>query len=178
MLKASFNSSGRIIPATTGHKEKIMKQNAKPFEIKQLSKEDLPAFKSLINLFNIVFEEEQRLVGSDPHLTKLLGSKSFVAITALSEHEVVGGMTAYELPMVYSDSSEIILYDMAVRADFQRMGIGKKLIQGLKEYCIENGIKEFFVLAHEEDRHAVEFYHSTGGKSEKVVNFLYGTGDA
>ena len=41
----------------------------------------------------------------------------------------------------------------------------------------KNGINEFFVLAHEEDEHAVEFYHSTGGKSEKVVNFLYAAAD-
>jgi hypothetical protein len=30
-------------------------------------------------------------------------------------------------------------------------------------------------MAHEEDEHAIEFYRSTGGKSEKVVNFLYQT---
>jgi hypothetical protein len=30
-------------------------------------------------------------------------------------------------------------------------------------------------MAHEEDEHAVEFYRATGGKSEKVVNFLYET---
>jgi hypothetical protein len=28
-------------------------------------------------------------------------------------------------------------------------------------------------MAHEEDEHAIEFYHATGGKSEKVVNFVY-----
>jgi aminoglycoside 3-N-acetyltransferase I len=155
-----------------------MNQNTKAFEIKQLTKEDLPKFKSLIHLFNTVFEEEEPSIGSDIHLTQLLASKTFIAITALSENEVVGGITAYELPMVHADSSELILYDMAVRSDFQRRGIGKQLIQGLKEYCNKNGIKEFFVMAHEEDTHAVEFYHSTGGKSEKVVNFLYQTGDA
>ena len=28
-------------------------------------------------------------------------------------------------------------------------------------------------MAHEEDKHAIEFYRVTGGKSENVVNFLY-----
>jgi len=143
-------------------------------QIKQLTKEDLPLFKSLINLFNAVFEEEPA-IGNDSHLLKLLHNNGFVAITAISENEVVGGLTAYELPMVHSDHSEIFLYDMAVHAEYQRMGIGKNLIQALKEYCNKNGIKEFFVMAHEEDEHAIEFYRSTGGKSEKVVNFLYQT---
>jgi aminoglycoside 3-N-acetyltransferase I len=142
-------------------------------EIKQLTNSDLSAFKSLIELFNMVFEEEDPTIGSDAHLLKLLSDKSFVALAAFSENEVLGGLTAYELSRVYSDDSELILYDMAVRAEHQRMGIGKGLIQSLKEYCVQNKIETFFVMAHEEDIHAVEFYHATGGKSEKVVNFLY-----
>jgi len=153
-----------------------VKQTTKPFEIKQLVKEDLSTFKSLINLFNAVFEEKPA-IGNDAHLIKLLDTKSFIAMAAISENEVVGGLTAYGLPMVYSDRSEIFLYDMAVKLEYQRMGIGKGLIQSLKDYCTRNGVKEFFVMAHEEDKHAVEFYHSTGGKSERVINFLYAAFD-
>ena len=154
-----------------------MTKNTRPFEIKQLTKEDLPLFKSLLNLFNTVFEEEDPTIGSDTNLLKLLDGNSFIAITAIAGNEVLGGLTAYELPMVYSDDSEIFLYDLAVKAEYQRMGIGKSLIQSLKEYCFRNGIQEFFVMAHKEDEHAIEFYRSTGGKSEKVVNFLYRAGD-
>ena len=75
--------------------------------------------------------------------------------------------------MYYSENSEIFIYDLAVKPEYQRMGVGKSLIHKLKEYCVENGIVEFFVLAHEEDEHAIEFYRSTGGKREDVVNFLY-----
>lgn len=146
--------------------------NKKSFQFKRLVSSDLGAFKSLVEMFNTVFEEEQN-IGSDAHLMKLLGNNSFIAIAAVSENEVLGGLTAYELPMIYSDASEIILYDMAVRDEYQRMGIGKGLIQSLKEYCMKNNIETFFVMAHEEDIHAVEFYHATGGKSEKVLNFLY-----
>ena len=150
-----------------------MKQTTKPFEIKQLTKKDLSTFKSLINLFNLVFEEEKPSIGSDANSLKLLGSHSFIAIVAVSKNEVLGGLTAYKLPMVYSDDSEILLYDMAVKPEYQRMGIGKAIIQYLKGYCLKNGIKGFFVMAHEEDKHAIEFYRATGGKNEKVVNFLY-----
>jgi aminoglycoside 3-N-acetyltransferase I len=147
-------------------------KNKKNFELKRLTTNDLSTFKSLVEMFNTVFEEEPA-IGSDSHLLKLLGNNTFIAIAAISENEVLGGLTAYELPMIYSDASEVILYDMAVRADYQRMGIGKELIQSLKDYCIQNKIETFFVMAHEEDIHAIEFYHATGGKSEKVLNFLY-----
>jgi len=141
-------------------------------EIKHLTKEDISKFTSLINLFNMVFEEESK-IGSEANSFQLLNSKYFVALVALVENEVVGGLTAYELPMYYSNSSEIFLYDLAIKPEYQRMGIGKRLLQSLKEYCLQNGIEEFFVLAHEEDEHAIAFYRATGGRGERVVNFLY-----
>jgi len=153
-----------------------MKLDKKLFEIKQLTKEHLATFNSLIDLFNTVFEEESN-IGSEANSLHLLNDKRFIAIVALAENEVVGGLTAYELPMYYSDTSEIFLYDLAVRPEYQKMGVGKKLIQSLKEYCVQNGIKDFFVMAHAEDEHAIEFYRATGGKSEKVVNFIYETVD-
>ena len=151
-----------------------MKPEISSFQIKRLTKEHLADFQALVNLFNTVFEEASK-IGSETHLLKLLGNENFIALAALAENEVMGGLTAYELPMYYSDSSEIFLYDLAVKPEYQRMGVGKRLIERLKNYCAEQGIKEFFVMAHVEDEHAIEFYHATGGKSENVVNFLYET---
>lgn len=141
-------------------------------EIKQLQQSDTASFMAMIEMFNTVFEEEPA-IGSKTHLQRLLTDPHFIAIAALHEGEVLGGLTAYILPMYYSDSPEVLLYDMAVKTDYQRMGIGKALLRQLKRYCQQNAVGEFFVLAHEEDEHAIEFYRSTGGRSEKVVNFLY-----
>ncbi|HEX5836827.1 MAG TPA: GNAT family N-acetyltransferase [Anaerolineales bacterium] len=145
----------------------------KTFEIRKLASQDLAEFRSLIDLFNRVFEEAHPAFASDTHIQKLLHSQAFIALAAFVENEVVGGLTAYELPMYQKDSSEILLYDLAVKPEFQRRGIGKDLIRHMKDYCSRHGIQEFFVLAHEEDEHAVAFYRATGGKEENVVNFLY-----
>jgi aminoglycoside 3-N-acetyltransferase I len=150
----------------------------KKLEVRKLTQEDVAAFQSLVHLFNLVFEEDETAIGTEKNLLKLLGSDHFVAMAAFYENEIAGGLTAYELPMYYSDHSEILLYDLAIKAEFQRMGVGKRLIKNLKEYCVQNGINEFFVLAHEEDEHALEFYRSTGGKSEKVINFIYEASDS
>lgn len=149
-----------------------MNTNAE-FEIRQLTRADISAFKQLITVFNMVFEEDESAIGSESYLEKLLGSHNFIAMAAFAENEVVGGLTAHELPLYYSDTSEIFVYDVAVKREFQRLGIGKRLLHGLREYCREHGINEFFVFAHEEDEQAVEFYHYTGGKSERVINFIY-----
>lgn len=151
-----------------------MMMNPNPIEIKQLTQTDLPVLKSLIHLFNTVFEEDESNIGSEEALSSLLSNNYFIALAALHQDEVVGGLTAYELPLYGSSPSEIFLYDLAVQTNHQRKGIGKRLLQTLKEYCLEHHIQEFFVLAHEEDEHAVEFYRATGGKGERVVNFVYG----
>ena len=147
-------------------------------EVRKFTEEDVAAFRSLVHLFNVVFEEDETATGTETYLFKLLSNSHFVAMAAFYENEIAGGLTAYELPMYYSDHSEILLYDLAVKAEYQRMGVGKRLIHSLKEYCVRNGINEFFVLAHEEDEHALEFYRSTGGKSERVVNFIYAAIDS
>ena len=152
-----------------------MNGEPKPIEINRLNESDLQFFKSLIDLFNIVFEEDRSNIGNDANLSGLLGNAQFIVMAALAEQEVIGGLTAYELPMYYADHSEVFVYDLAVKPEYQRMGIGKELIRSLKADCSRKGVREFFVLAHEEDEHAIEFYHSTGGKSERVVNFLYET---
>src|SRR5687767_598620 len=133
----------------------------KKLEVRKLTQEDVSAFHSLVHLFNMVFDEDETAIGTEKNLLKLLGNRHFVAMAGFYENEIAGGLTAYELPMYYSDHSEIFLYDLAVKAEYQRMGVGKRLIHALKEYCVKNGINEFFVLAHEEDEHALEDRKST-----------------
>lgn len=147
--------------------------HSESFEIRKLSTENLTSFQSLIKLFNRVFEETQPASASKTYLRALLSTRSFIALAAFVENELVGGLTAYELPMYQTDSSEILVYDLAVRPDYQRRGIAKQLLQHLKEYCSVSGIQVFFVLVHEEDEHAVEFYQATGGQGERVINFVY-----
>jgi aminoglycoside 3-N-acetyltransferase I len=110
---------------------------------------------------------------NDEYFLRLMADPKFIVIVAMLKGEVVGGMTAYELPMYYAESSEVLIYDIAVKPKFHRKGVGKKILTGLKEYCELNGIKVFFVEAHHEDKHAVDFYKSIGGMPEKVVHFNF-----
>ena len=92
---------------------------------------------------------------------------------ATHNKKVVGGLTAFVLPKYYAKESEILLYDIAIKDEFQRKGLGTLLLDCLTEYCKEHKIKEVFVAAHKSDKHALDFYVSTGGKPEQVVHFNY-----
>lgn len=142
-------------------------------QIKKLNKTDTALFKELVVLFDEVFQNESRSVPKKAYLQKLLTKNSFIAIVATYNNKVIGGLTAYELPMYYGKFSELLIYDMAVSSKHQRKGIGKKLITSLIKFGKKRGIESIFVPAHEEDEDALAFYKSTGGKAEKVIHFNY-----
>src|SRR5664279_4903362 len=143
------------------------------FQVKRLHKPDVFIFQKLIILFQEVFEMEKRIENGTSYLTALLEKPGFIALCVMAESEIVGGLTAYELPMYYDEISEIFIYDIAIKPAHQGKGLGKKLLLFLEEYCRQNGISSMFVAANEEDEHALDFYHATGGKAEKVVHFNY-----
>jgi aminoglycoside 3-N-acetyltransferase I len=145
----------------------------KVIHIKKLGNKDLLLFQKLILLFSNVFEMDNNASAKKSYLKSLLSNTAFIALVIFHEDEIVGGLTAYELPLYYAEYSEIYIYDVAIKRQFQRMGFGNKLLSSLKKYCRKNTIKEFFVEAHEEDKHSVSFYHSAGGKAEKVIHFNF-----
>jgi aminoglycoside 3-N-acetyltransferase I len=141
--------------------------------IKQLAADDTSEFIEMLRLFEDVFEMKDFQMPGEDYLTALLGRKDFLVFEAVLENEIVGGLTAHILPSYYFESSEVYIYDLAVKTSFQRKGIGKKLLRALTEYCRRKGYKEVFVQADEPDIHALEFYRSTGGRAKKVVHFYY-----
>ena len=81
----------------------------------------------------------------DLYLDGLLNRHDFWAMAAFIGDEIVGGVTAHTLPMTRAESSEILIYDIAVRRDQQRQGIGRQLMRGLAEAAAKSGIREVFV---------------------------------
>jgi aminoglycoside 3-N-acetyltransferase I len=145
----------------------------KKIQIKKLTGQDTLLFQKLILLFQDVFEMENPVTVKVSYLKHLLNKSGFIVLIITCENKIVGGLTAYELPMYYAECAEVYMYDIAIQPEFQRKGFGSKLLAALKEYCGENKITGFFVEAHEADKHAVAFYSRAGGKAEKVVHFNF-----
>ena len=121
-----------------------------------------------------VFEEESGRL-SDGYITRLLSRDDFWAMAALADGQIVGGLTAHTLPMTRSESSEVFIYDIAVRKEHQRMGVGRRLMMALREAAAVAGVELVFVPADTDDEHALEFYRALGGESSPVAFFTFST---
>jgi aminoglycoside 3-N-acetyltransferase I len=119
-----------------------------------------------------VFDEVRENLG-DTYLDDLLGRDTFWAIAALSGNEVVGGLTAHTLPMTRTESAEVFIYDVAVRGDHQRLGIGRQLVTALRAAASEAGFGDVFVPVDSADEHALDFYRALGGVPAPVTMFTF-----
>lgn len=119
-----------------------------------------------------VFAEDSEDLG-DSWIDALLTKDDFWALAALEGDDVVGGLTAHTLPMTRAPGSEVFIYDIAVRTEHQRKGVGRALVEELRALAAARGIDDVFVAADNEDVHALDFYRALGGEAAPVTMFTF-----
>lgn len=133
---------------------------------------DQQVARELFELLATVFGEESGPL-SDHYIAELLGREDFWAIAAFVDGEVVGGITAHTLPMTGRQACEMFIYDVAVREQYQRKGVGRRLIAALSEAAAAAGVDDIFVAADNSDVHALDFYRALGGVASPVTVFTF-----
>jgi len=139
--------------------------------VRRLGAGDRDVARVLFSMMAEVFEESHAPLG-DAYLDGLLARPDFWALAAMADGEVVGGLTAHTLPMTRSETAEVLIYDLAVRADHQRQGIGRSLVTALREGAQISGVEEILVLVDNEDVGALRFYRRLGGVPSDVTLFV------
>ncbi len=146
-------------------------------EIKKLNSDSLMDFKSLIEIFKVVFENDEP-IANDEQLRKLLRNPDFYVFVVMSNSKVVGGLTIYVLHRYYGTKPIAYIYDVGVSPNFQGRGLGKALIAEVCNFCKENGFEDAYVEAESDDIDAVEFYRKTKFSSEmNAIHFTYDLSD-
>jgi aminoglycoside 3-N-acetyltransferase I len=109
-------------------------------------------------------------VPDDAYLRGLLGKPHFIALAALADAEVVGGLAAYVLEKFEQARSEVYIYDLAVLEAHRRKGVATGLIRTLQRIAKERGAYVIFVQADPPDEPAIRLYESLGVR-EDVLHF-------
>jgi aminoglycoside 3-N-acetyltransferase I len=142
------------------------------YRLARLSAQDRDLAKRLFKLMAEAFGEACEAL-SDEYVDRILAREDFWVIAALSGDEIVGGITAHTLPMTRTASSEVFIYDLAVREEHRRRGVGRQLVTHLRNEAAAVGIVDVFVAADNDDEHALDFYRALGGAGSPVTIFTF-----
>jgi aminoglycoside 3-N-acetyltransferase I len=142
-------------------------------KIKKLDSNETSDFRSLIEIFNEVFENPDE-IPSDGHLNTLLSNRDFLVFVVKVNNTVVGGLTIYVLHRYYGTKPMAYIYDVGMAPDFQGKGLGKALITEACDFCRTNGFEDAYVEAESDDMDAVNFYRKTKFSLEmNAIHFTY-----
>ena len=144
-----------------------------PFSIRRISSEDLALMDALMTVFGEAFDDVGTYTAARPrrsYHSRLLNSEYFIALAALKNGAVVGGLAAYELRKFEQERSEIYIYDLAVLAEHRREGVATALIEELRSLAAARGAYVIFVQADLGDAPAIDLYSKLGVR-EDVLHF-------
>jgi aminoglycoside 3-N-acetyltransferase I len=141
--------------------------------IVQLGAGDVPMMRELLAMFGKAFGDPDAYGAAPPadaYLARLLAKDHFIALAAVSDGAVVGGLAAYVLEKFEQARSEVYIYDLAVAEPCRRQGIATALIERLQRIGAERGAYVIFVQADRGDDPAIALYAKLGLR-EDVLHF-------
>ena len=141
--------------------------------VRRLGLSDLPHLRMLNSLFGDAFADPETYTAeppTEPYLKNLLSKEHVAVLAAMTGHEVVGGLVAYELEKFERARSEFYIYDLAVSLKHRRRGIATSLIRCLREIAARRSAWVIFVQADYGDEPAIALYEKLGVR-EKVLHF-------
>lgn len=146
------------------------------FTIAHLTPDDDALFDGLLTMFGEAFEDVPTYADARPgeaYRRELLGDQNFIALAAVRDGAVIGGLAAYVLRKFERERSEAYIYDLAVDEAHRRQGAATALIEALKPIVKARGAYVIFIQADYGDAPAIALYAKLG-KREDVVHFDIG----
>ena len=141
--------------------------------IERIRAGDVDTMRDMLAMMGAAFDDVgtyTRAQPDDAYLRRLLSGTHFIALAAVSDGKVVGGLAAYELQKFEQARSELYIYDLAVDEAWRRRGIATALIGELRTIARERGAWVIYVQADPPDAPAMALYTKLGTR-EDVCHF-------
>lgn len=147
--------------------------NVSDAEVRLLGAGDVALMRDMLAMFGRAFEDIPIYTEHQPddgYLRELLDGNTFIAVAAVSEDKLVGGLAAYVLNKFEQARSEIYIYDLAVDEAFRRRGIATAMVSELQKEAASRDAYVIFVQADHGDDPAIALYTKLGVR-EDVLHF-------
>jgi len=141
--------------------------------VRRLTRDDTARFRELNAVFGEAFEDPGTYGGeppSDEYFRGLLAKDHIIALVALVNDEVVGGLVGYVLDKFERARREVYIYDLAILEPCRRQGIATSLIEHLRDIASTLGAWVIYVQADYGDEPAIALYTRLGVR-EDVMHF-------
>ena len=142
------------------------------YHVRRLVPADIEPMLEMSRMFAEAFNEPEIYAQppSGAYLDRLLRNREFVALAAIEQGKVIGGLIAYELVKYERERSEFYIYDLAVAEQHRRRGVARMLINEVRRIAAANAAEVVFVQADHGDDAAIALY-SNLGRREDVLHF-------
>jgi len=126
-------------------------------EINQLERAGLPDYKQLIDA---CFGDSQ---GLELYQEMFVDDKNYKIFIAIIDGRMVGGVTVVAVDLfTFSDRPFLMLFDVCVKNEFRKFGVGLALMNYVKEYGLKNNYKSINMTCLESAIPAHRLYEKAG----------------
>lgn len=109
---------------------------------------------------------------STAHAQGLLAERTFVLVAAISDDgEVMGRIYGHVLHRF--GQTDLLLYEVDVADPHHRKGVGKAMMEFVKQLSQSRGYGEMWVLTEHDNAPARSLYESRGGVEENSPTIMY-----
>lgn len=127
--------------------------------------------KNDILLMEEVLKDDNMIFNKD-FLENFINDKNAYGFIAKEENKVVGFAYAYTL-LRPDGKTMFYLHSIGMLPNYQNNGYGSKLLEFIKNYSIEIGCSEMFVITDKGNPRACHVYEKLGGKNDYKDEIVY-----
>lgn len=135
-------------------------------EFRLLSVEDLPLVSGMEGDFRSKFvmcESARRFLVNPQNLL----------FACVSDNRILGFAYGYRHPRLDEQGDKVYIHEVGVLPQWQRGGIGRALIETIRDYCLLEGCSSFFLFTQRSNAPACRLYEATGGVDSQGDNQVY-----
>lgn len=124
---------------------------------------------SAINQVKVKSEEDNPYANREA-INQFLNNTNNFFLAALDNENVIGYAIAYSQNRLDTLSNMMCLYEIGVLKDYRRKGVGKSLINELKQLCKKESFMKMWVPTNISNKPACALYERTGGVACEYKN--------